>query len=341
MSRLRSLIARTGIATRLLVGFLTIALVPCGILTAVTTYIARGSLEYTVRQRLLTLADAKTVQLENFIRERRGDAAVLGRSPYLVELVPQLQEILKTKSLDSPEYRQAAEKSRASLANFAAVYGYPNIHVAQYGWPASGLADSGVRPRHQSDDRHHSRTRRWARSFIRARTLLQSVLSDYQVYPGRRDPAAFIAGPILNDDVVVGIVIFEFGNQEVFRLFRDYNGLGTTGETQAAMRTGDELTFVAPLRHDPDAAFHTRIRFGSDRGVADAARGSGRPRLRRGGRLSRQAGGRCLVLSPLVPLGPGREARRRGSVRPDLPPAAGDGEPARRDHGDRRAGGDR
>src|SRR5580693_5474452 len=102
MSRLWSRIARTGIATRLLVAFLTIALVPCGLMTAVTTYLARRSLESSVRQRLLTLADAKTVQLENYIRERRGDATVLGRSPSLVELVPRLEEILKTRSFNSP-----------------------------------------------------------------------------------------------------------------------------------------------------------------------------------------------------------------------------------------------
>ncbi len=267
MSRLRSLIARTGIATRLLVGFLTIALVPCGILTAVTTYIARRSLEETVRQRLLTLSDAKTVQLENFIRERRGDAAVLGRSPSLVELVPQLLEILKSKTRDSPEYRQAAEGAHASLENFATVYGYPNIHILSFDGlllasliaefePGTNLMTGALKDTALGE------------VFIRARTLLQSVLSDYQVYPGRRDPAAFIAGPIINDDhVVVGMLIFEFDNHEVFRVFRDYNGLGFTGETQAAMRTGDELIFVAPLRHDPDAAFHTRIRLGSDRGT--------------------------------------------------------------------------
>src|SRR5262249_12703480 len=65
----------------------------------------------------------------------------------------------------------------------------------------------------------------------------------------------------------VGIVLFEFANDEVFRVFRDFNGLGQTGETQAAMRAGDELTFVSPLRYDPDAAFHTRIRLGADRGI--------------------------------------------------------------------------
>src|SRR3954447_9604733 len=115
MSRLASMFAHTGIATRLLVGFLAISLIPCVLLTAVTTYMARRSLELTVRQRLLTLSDAKMVQLENFIRERRGDATVLGRSPDLVELIPRLEEIRRASWADSPEYHQAVETSRKSL----------------------------------------------------------------------------------------------------------------------------------------------------------------------------------------------------------------------------------
>jgi methyl-accepting chemotaxis protein WspA len=266
MSRLRSLIARTGITTRLLLGFLAISLLPCGILTAVTTYIARGSLEYTVRQRLLTLSDAKTTQLENFVKERRGDSTILGRSPALIELVPQLEEILRTRHADSPEYQAAAKKARLSLASFAEVYGYPNIHIAG----VDGDLLVSLVPEFEPGTNLLTGTLRdtaLGEVFVRSRTLIQSSVSDYQLYPGRREPAAYIAAPIIRDGVVIGFAIFEFSNQEVFRVFRDYSALGTTGETQAAMRTGDTLTFVAPLRHDPQAAFHTQIRLGENLGI--------------------------------------------------------------------------
>jgi methyl-accepting chemotaxis protein WspA len=266
MSRLLSLIARTGIATRLLVGFLAISLIPCGILTAIATYIARRSLEYTVRQRLLALSDAKTTQLESFIKERRGDAVVLGRAPALIELVPRLEETLRTRPADSPEYRDPAAKARQTLAGFAEAYGYPNIHIASFDGallvslvsefePGTNLMTGTLKDTALGE------------GFRRARTLLQSTLSDYQLYPGRREPAAYIAAPMFGDRRVIGIVIFEFSNQEVFRVFRDYNALGTTGETQAAMRTGENLTFVAPLRHDPQAAFHTQLRLGDIQGI--------------------------------------------------------------------------
>ena len=73
--------SRFGIAGRLLLWFLVIALIPCGILTAITGYISKRSLESSIRQRLMMLADAKNTQLENFVEERRGTWPSWGRTP--------------------------------------------------------------------------------------------------------------------------------------------------------------------------------------------------------------------------------------------------------------------
>jgi methyl-accepting chemotaxis protein WspA len=108
-----------------------------------------------------------------------------------------------------------------------------------------------------------------AEVFDRVRTLLQIEVSDYQMYPGRTEPAAFIASPVYNvEGLIIGYVALELGNQHVFRVFKDYNGLGSTGETMVVMRSGDELTFVAPPRIDPAAAFKYRVKLGSERSTA-------------------------------------------------------------------------
>jgi methyl-accepting chemotaxis protein WspA len=89
------------------------------------------------------------------------------------------------------------------------------------------------------------------------------------MYPGRTEPAAFIASPIFNvQGRIIGFVALELGNQHVFRIFKDYSGLGSTGETVVVMRHGNELTFVAPVRHEADAAFKYRVQMGSDRATA-------------------------------------------------------------------------
>ena len=87
-----------------------------------------------------------------------------------------------------------------------------------------------------------------AEVFDRVRTLLQTEVSDYQMYPGRSEPAAFIASPVFNHQgLIIGFVALELGNQQVFRVFNDYSGLGETGEAMVVMRTaGDEVTLRRP-----------------------------------------------------------------------------------------------
>jgi methyl-accepting chemotaxis protein WspA len=260
-------LAQTGIATRLLAAFLALSLIPCVILASVTTFIARRSLESTVRQRLLTLSDSKSVQLENFIRERRADAAILGRLPEVVDVLPRLEELNRTTGIATPEFRAAAEKMRRGLITFASVYGYPNIHLVGF----DGVLLLSVKPEFEAGTNLLTgplKDTSLGEVFHRSRSLLQATLSDFQLYPGRSEPASFIAAPIVREGVVLGVVIFEFSNSEVFRVFRDYNGLGATGETSAAIRAGDELVYVAPMRHEPEAAFRIRSRLGSENGVA-------------------------------------------------------------------------
>ena len=82
---LQALWPRTRISTHLLFFFLCISLIPCGVLTALISFISTRSLERSVRQDLLAISDAKTTQLEMFIRERRGDLIIVGRSPSVME----------------------------------------------------------------------------------------------------------------------------------------------------------------------------------------------------------------------------------------------------------------
>ena len=107
-----------------------------------------------------------------------------------------------------------------------------------------------------------------AEVFERAKMLLQSEVSDYQVYPGLTEPAVFIAHPVLKEGAVIGVIILQIGNHEIYRIFNDYDGLGATGETLVTTRKGDQMVFIAPLRHIQNAAFHQTVRMGENRSSA-------------------------------------------------------------------------
>ena len=80
------------------------------------------------------------------------------------------------------------------------------------------------------------------------------------MYSGRSEPAAFIASPDLqHQGRIVGFVALELSNEQVFRVLKDYSGLGETGEAMVAMRHGqDEFVYVAPPRNSEEAALSYR-----------------------------------------------------------------------------------
>ncbi|MDR3636895.1 MAG: methyl-accepting chemotaxis protein [Isosphaeraceae bacterium] len=267
MSRLRSSFRGASITTRLLFWFIAISFVPSVLLTGLTGYLSRHSLEQSVRDRLMLVTESKTALLENFVRERRGDAAILGSAPGIIEAAVQLDGLLKKTPAGAPEYLRASEPYRANLLRYSDIYGYRNIHLLSM----DGVFLVSIKPEFEMGSNLLSgplKDTEMANVFLRSRALLQSALSDYQIYAGRNEPAAYLAGPVFSNGVAVGLVLLEFGNDQVFSVFNDTSGLGDTGETLVAMRQGDELVYVAPSRFEPDLAFKKKIRFGEKVAVA-------------------------------------------------------------------------
>jgi methyl-accepting chemotaxis protein WspA len=263
-----SLLKRISINTQLLLWFLSISLIPCGVLTAVLGLSSTQSLKKTVRQGLLAIADLKTAQLDIFIRERRADLNMASRSPVLMEAMPRLAEVRRKESLLSPVYLELEHTVRPFMVNVAESFGYGNGYLFDTEGTLLFQLKSDLNlgsnllegPLKDSE---------LAEVFDRVRTLLQTEVSDYQMYPGRSEPSAFIASPIFgNRGRIVGFVALELNNAQVFHVFKDYSGLGETGEAMVAMRQGDSFTYVAPPRYNRDAVFKFQGQFGEAKGTA-------------------------------------------------------------------------
>lgn len=275
MSRFWSRFRPRSIAIRLLLWFLIISLVPAGVLTAITYWISSRSLETTVRDRLRVISQAKANALERYAKERRGDATIIGRAPGIYQAVTRLAKLRETMPADSPEYVAEMTRARDVLPNYSETYGYPNIML----FAING--DLLLRLRADLDIGSNLLTGRLkdselADSFHRSLSLLQVVVSDFQVYPGRTEAVGYVAGPISDaDGLLAGVVVLELSNPELFRSFKDYMGLGKTGETILAKLNGDQVVFVAPTRQDPNAAFRRVVRLGASKsqGIQRAVQG--------------------------------------------------------------------
>lgn len=257
---------RNSIATRLAGWFLLIALVPCVILLAVTAFFSRRSLETTVQERLRVICDAKAEQLEAYIYDRKADARFLINAPGIIEACEKLDQLSREGHRDDDQFRTQAEVFRPRLVAFAEAKSYRDFLLfSPLGVPLLELQPGlTVGP---SLDAGPLKGSELANAFQRARALLQPILADMHVYPGRSSASAYVVGPVLKDGVLVGIVALEIDNDVLFRTFNTYTGLGETGDATVAMRDGDEIIYVAPSRFNPNAAFNDRLRIGSPMGL--------------------------------------------------------------------------
>ena len=262
-------LTRITITTQLLLWFLIISLIPCALLTAIISISANRSLKKTVRQGLLAIADAKATQLENFIRERRADLNMVSRYTMIADSMSRLAEARTKEALDASAFAEQSRKFRPYIANFVESFGYSNAFV----FDTDGLVLFQLKPDLKLGSNLLNGPQKGselAEVFNRVRTLLQTEVSDYQMYSGRSEPAAFIASPIFSlQGRVAGFIALELSNDLVFRVLRDYSGLGETGEAMVAMRHGqDEFIYVAPPRNTQEAALHYRGKIGDLNGTA-------------------------------------------------------------------------
>src|SRR5919108_3386741 len=257
------LMKRLTIATRLLCAFLVIALVPLSIVTYLTYTISDQSLRHEVANNLRAIADSKAHQIETYARAPEQDVTVLARMPARVNSFEPLERAFRDHGLDAPEYTAIERELRPFLSEYLAQSRYADLFLIT---PAGDAMFSTRRGEDLGSNFYTgpNRDTELARAFDRAKNLLETEISDFEYYAATNEPAAFIAAPIVKDGVVIGVVVLQMSNAEVYSVVNDYKGLGETGETVVGSRVDNDVVVLTPLRHDPLAAFRRRIPLGSE-----------------------------------------------------------------------------
>ena len=341
---LQALWPRTGISTRLLFFFLCISLIPCGVLTALTLSSRPGRSRRSVRQNLMAISDAKTTQLETYIRERRGDMVVLGRSPSVMEATPSPRRPAPERAARLAGARRG---TRAGPAGSSRTSPRPTATRMPCCSTPTATCCSGSPPDLDPGPNLLTgplRDSELAEVFDRVRTLLQvePVRLPGVSRPERAGRVHRRAGLRRRgaDRRLPGAGAGQpRGLPDLHRLQRPGRDRRDGGRQPRRQRD--------VVRSPRRAASRTRCPTGGCRSAAarpigDGAGRAGRARLRPDHRLPRRQGDGRLVVPPVVPLGHGGQAGLRRGLRPDHPPGqAGRGAPGRdvRDRHRRRAAG--
>jgi signal transduction histidine kinase len=249
------------LSTRLLTWFLVVALLPLLVVLLVSHRGYERAMRAEVVDHLVAVAEARGDAIEDYALERSRAVTALARLPGLVAAMRAYEEAFSGAGLDSPTYREVDALHRPFLSRYLRDAGYEDLFLVAH----DGAAVFSVRRGEDLGSNYLSgpyRDSELARVFDLARTLMITELSDFAFYPATNQPAAFIASPILVAGDVLGVVVLQVDNEEVWEVVNDTAGLRETGETVVGSIVGEEAVFLTPLRHDPNAAFRLRVPLG-------------------------------------------------------------------------------
>ncbi len=260
-----SIFKNFGIITQLIIWFLIIALVPLLIVAYLGNNSSQKLLHEETAKYLSAVANKKGDKIESYLTEIERDIASLSRDRFFVEALIKLDTIVKEEGFDSLEYANLDREIRVVLSQYQQHYEYYDTFFIS--------TDGDVLFTLKKEDDFGTnlktgpyRDTELASAFDRAKTLLHSDISDFKYYTPSKDLAAFIAAPIYKDGKIFGVLALQINTEEIFRLTKDYSGLGETGEVVLGSKisdTNNEMVFINPLRFDPEAAFKRKVVFGS------------------------------------------------------------------------------
>ena len=248
-------LTRITITTQLLLWFLIISLIPCVVLTAIISLQCQPIPEKNGAPG--TAGD----------RRRQGDTArdFHSRAPRRPE---HGQPVHHACRLITAARRGTAERSRRftayleSSSEDSPVYGkfrrivrlFQRLPV-RHGWigplPAQARPRSGIKPPDRS-----AQGQRAGRS-VRpgSHVAANGSLGLPDVRRAKRAGGVHCQSGLQHPGTDHRVRGLELGNQQVFRVLKDYSGLGETGEAMVAMRHGeDEFIYVAPPRNSDETA---------------------------------------------------------------------------------------
>ncbi len=72
-------------------------------------------------------------------------------------------------------------------------------------------------------------------------------------------PHILVAEPLFLDARKIGVLVLKVSYDPLLRIINDYKGLGESGETVFIKRTDEGVTYIAPTKSEPNAAFTKKV----------------------------------------------------------------------------------
>lgn len=240
---------RSTIATKLLGWLLLISLAPLAVVMGLISVTSDRTLRQELKDKLNALADTKANQIEWYAYERRRDVTAMARIRSVVDALERINEHYSgSEPADRAKYRGVVNDVAPYLKQYCDNFGYTDLFL----FNAAGVkvfAANAERDLGANYAEGPLKESQLGTVLDHARMLMETEFSDYEQPADRRSPpSAYVAAPVLGQvrdpGRVIGVIVLQMKNQEVFGVVNDNTGLGVTGETVVGSLVGGQIHLV-------------------------------------------------------------------------------------------------
>jgi len=252
---LNSLIKDASLKKKLTLYSIVIIILSSAVINIVSISKSKIALSESITNNLVNVAQLKADKIAHIFK-------TLSPSLSFAQNFPEVkQQFLKLKSnYSSMNYDSIYETSReldGFLSIFREEYSYDNVQLVTkegeiiFGSYSKGsLGNIGVQFKY------------FGTKYFK-NSLSKEVITP--VFKSNGKFFVYFLAPVFDRDLkTTGVIACKYEMSDVFSVVLDYTGLGETGETLLGEIRGDEVVFLNPLRHDPNAALKRKVMMGSE-----------------------------------------------------------------------------
>ncbi|MEN9787640.1 MAG: hypothetical protein RLZZ299_2904, partial [Pseudomonadota bacterium] len=232
------------VRTRLTASFLTLGLLPVGIVTWLTVNGVTDALEASTVEHLSAVRTSRKAQVETWFNQRMTDTKLLAETADVSAATAQFARAYAgVESPDAarvtadPDYRQVQDAFDSVLKRMAETTGYDDLHLVD--------VDGNViyTTAHEPDFATNLRTGLWKDTgFAEAyrKALSGGVhLTDFAPYPPANDaPSSFLGAPVVVNGRTIGVLVLQTPVGSLDAVLQDGTGLGESGEAYLVGKDG-------------------------------------------------------------------------------------------------------
>jgi len=244
---------KSKIAWQISLWFLVLALIPLVISTTIARHNNRSQIIQQWTEHLNDIVHDKVARIDLYVKEITHSVTTLANVPVVVQSLQQASKYYSEHKLKPENFPELNSSTLTFLRDTQQRMEYYDIFlINKSGDIIYTLLKEKDLGSNLKKDPYRESGLAWA--FNQAITLHAPKISSFFYYPPSHKSAAFIAAPVFSGNELIGAVAIQLNEDSLFNIFKDYVGLGKSGELVAGKKLENGTIVAAgPLRNRPKA----------------------------------------------------------------------------------------